>query len=179
MIYTYKNSTPKIPDSVFIAPNSTVIGDVEIGEDASVWFNTVIRGDVNEIRIGERTNIQDGSVLHVTLQEWPLNIGSNVTIGHGAILHGCSIEDYCLIGIGAKVLDGSRIGKFSLVAAGSLVLEGDKVPSNSLVAGVPAIVKRTLSGEEIEKIKRSADRYVGYKNSYLSGKFELTVKVDS
>ena len=172
MIDTYKNSTPKLPTSVFVAPNAAVIGDVEIGEDSSVWFNSVIRGDVHQIRLGARTNIQDGSLLHVTYQKWALEIGDNVTVGHGAILHGCTISSSCLIGMGARVLDGARVGEFSLVAAGSLVLQGDKVPSNSLVAGVPAIVKRTLTPEEVAQIKASAERYVNYKNSYLGGEFE-------
>lgn len=171
MIYSFKNEKPRIADSVFVAPNAIIIGAVEIGEHSSVWFNTVVRGDVNHIKIGERTNIQDGSILHVTYKEWPLQIGSNVTVGHGAILHGCTIEDNCLIGMGARILDGAHIGKFSLVAAGALVLEGDKVPENSLVAGVPAIVKRSLTEDEIERIRRSAERYVGYKQSYLDGKF--------
>ena len=122
MIYTYKNATPKLSKSVFVAPNAAVIGDVEIGEDSSVWFNSVIRGDVHQIRIGERTNIQDCSVLHVIYQKWALEIGDNVTVGHGAILHGCTISSNCLIGMGARVLDGARVGEFSLVAAGSLVL---------------------------------------------------------
>ena len=172
MIYTYKNATPKLPKSVFVAPNAAVIGDVEIGENSSVWFHSVIRGEVHRIRVGERTNIQDGSVLHVTYQKWALEIGDNVTVGHGAILHGCTISSNCLIGMGARVLDGARVGEFSLVAAGSLVLQGDKVPSNSLVAGVPAIVKRTLTAAEVEQIKASAERYVKYKNSYLGGEFE-------
>lgn len=174
MIYTYKNATPKLPKSVFVAPNVAVIGDVEIGEDSSIWFNSVIRGDVNQIRIGKRTNIQDGSVLHVTYQKWALEIGDNVTVGHGAILHGCTIRSNCLIGMGARVLDGAQVGEFSLVAAGSLVLQGDKVPSNSLVAGVPAIVKRTLTPEEIAQIKASAARYVKYKDSYMNGEFKLS-----
>lgn len=169
MIYSYKDTIPQIPDSVFIAPNSTVIGDVKIGKDSSVWFNTVIRGDVNNIDIGEKTNIQDGSVLHVTLEKWPLNIGSNVTIGHGVVLHGCTVSDNCLIGMGATILDGAKVGEYCLVAAGSLILEGTKIPSCSLVAGVPAIVKRTLSDDEVEKIKASAARYVTYKNSYMRG----------
>ncbi|MFQ5649630.1 MAG: gamma carbonic anhydrase family protein [bacterium] len=169
MTYTYQGKTPVIPKSVFVAPNATVIGDVEIGEHASIWFNAVLRGDVNYIKIGARTNIQDGCVLHVSIQVWPLHIGSNVTVGHGAILHGCTIEDHCLIGMGARVLDGARIGEFSLVAAGSLVREGDKIPKHSLVAGVPAVVKRTLSADEIRSIERSADRYVGYNKLYQQG----------
>ncbi len=167
MTYTYRNLRPEIPESVFVAPNATIIGDVKIGEDASIWFNTVIRGDVNWIRIGERTNIQDGCVLHVTLQKWPLQIGNNVTVGHGAILHGCTVQDCCLIGMGARVLDGAIIGEHSLIAAGSLVPEGEKVPKNSLVAGVPAVVKRALSSDEIRILERSAQRYVGYKQTYM------------
>lgn len=173
MIYTYKNATPKIPKSVFVAPKAIIIGDVEIGEDSSIWFNAVIRGDVNQIRIGKRTNIQDNSTLHVTYQKWSLEVGNNVTIGHGAILHGCSVGSNCLIGMGARILDGACIGEFCLVAAGSLVLQGDKVPSKSLVAGVPAIVKRTVTLEEIEQINASAERYLQYKNSYVKGEFKL------
>lgn len=167
MILPYKNITPKIPESVFVAPNATVIGDVEIGEDSSIWFNTVIRGDVHKIRIGARTNIQDGCVLHVTYQKYSLTLGNEVTVGHGAILHGCVIEEQCLIGMGARVLDGARIGKFSLVAAGSLVREGQEIPPQTLVAGVPAVAKRTLSEKEVETILQSAQRYVEYKNTYL------------
>lgn len=169
MIFSYKDQNPKFVNSVFIAHNATVIGDVKIGKDSSIWFNVVVRGDVNEISIGERTNIQDGSVLHVTFEKWPLYVGNHVTVGHGAILHGCTIEDHCLIGIGARVLDGAHIGNYCLVAAGALVREGDKVPNHSLVAGVPAIVKRSLTSEEIELIKRSSERYVDYKNTYLKG----------
>ncbi|MFQ5675244.1 MAG: gamma carbonic anhydrase family protein [bacterium] len=171
MNYHFKNAAPTIPDSVFIAPNATVIGDVIIGENSSVWFNTVIRGDVNRIRIGERTNIQDNSTLHVTYQKWGLEIGNNVTVGHGAILHGCTISSNCLIGMGARILDGAHIGKYSLVAAGSLVLQGEKLPSNSLAAGVPAVVKRSLTDEEIEQIDASAERYVGYKEVYRTREF--------
>jgi len=173
VICSYKNLSPKIPKSVFVAPNATVIGDVEIGEESSIWFNAVVRGDVNPIRIGACTNIQDSSILHVTLQKAILTIGSNVTVGHAAILHGCSIEDYCLIGMGARILDGACIGKYSLVAAGALVREGVSIPEHSLVAGVPAIVKRSLSLEEIELIKRSVERYVEYRKNYLDGGFKI------
>lgn len=172
MKYSYKNISPEIPESVFIAPNAIVIGDVVMGEDSSIWFQTVVRGDVNKIRIGARTNIQDGSVLHVTYNKWNLTIGNDVTVGHGSILHSCTIEDSCLIGMGARVLDGAHIGEFSLVAAGSLVREGDKVPRNSLAAGVPAVVKRSLTEEEIDRIKHSAQRYVEYKNVYLKKEFK-------
>lgn len=173
MRYSYQDVIPRVQRGVFIAQNAVVLGDVVIGEDSSIWFGAVVRGDVNSIRIGSRTNIQDGSVLHVTYEEWDLNIGNNVTVGHGAILHGCAIGDYCLIGMGARVLDGARIGDYCLVAAGSLVREGEKVPSSSLVAGVPAVVKRTLEPSEIEKIERSSQRYVAYKNDYMAGKYAL------
>ncbi|MFQ5708962.1 MAG: gamma carbonic anhydrase family protein [bacterium] len=172
MKYSYKGKIPQIHDSVFLAPNATIVGEVEIGADSSLWFNVVARADVNYIRIGEKTNIQDGSILHVTFEEWPLHIGNSVTVGHGAILHGCTVADYCLIGMGSRILDGAHIGSNCLVAAGSLVRENEKVPSNSLVAGVPAIVKRSLTSEEIERIKLSAERYVGYKNQYLQGGFK-------
>ena len=172
MLYSYDYLTPKVSDSVFIAPNATIIGNVEIGEDSSVWFNVVIRGDVNPIRIGSKTNIQDGSILHVTSQKSTLNIGNSVTVGHGAILHGCTIADNSLIGFGARILDGARIGRSCLVAAGSLVMQGEKVPANSLVAGVPAIVKRSLTPDEIKEIRHSSDRYVDYKQAYLEGGFK-------
>ncbi len=172
MIYSYKDCTPDISKSVFIAPNATIIGDIVIGEESSIWFNVVVRGDVNSVRIGSRTNIQDSAALHVTYQKAALNIGNNVTVGHAAILHGCSIEDHCLIGMGARILDGARIGRNCLVAAGALILQGDKVSSNSLVAGVPAIVKRSLTDEEIAEIQSSADRYVKYSATYLNNGFQ-------
>ncbi len=169
MLFSYNGAHPKIHPSVFIAATATIIGDVEIGEDSSVWFNVVARGDVNPIRIGQRSNIQDNATLHVTYQRSILTIGNRVTIGHAAILHGCTIEDDCLIGMGARILDGARIGRFSLVAAGALIREGENIPEHSLVAGVPAIVKRSLTLEEITLIKRSAERYVGYKQNYFNG----------
>lgn len=173
MRYSYNGVNPRIHETVFVAANAVVLGDVEIGVDSSIWFNAVVRGDVNSIRIGARTNIQDASVLHVTSGRWDLKIGDDVTVGHAAILHGCTVGDCSLIGMGARVLDGAKIGDHCLVAAGSLVREGKSVPDHSLVAGVPAVVKRTLEPEEIEKIKRSAEHYVAYKNDYLSGKYVL------
>ena len=167
MIIDYQGISPKIPDSVFIAPDATIIGNVEVGEDSSIWFHTVVRGDVNYIRIGRRTNIQDGCVVHVTVDTWPTFIGDGVTIGHGAIVHGCRIEDFCLIGMGARVLDGARIGRYSIVAAGSVVREGTEVPERMLVAGVPAVPKRRLSDEELAELEASAERYVEYKRTYL------------
>lgn len=168
MILPYKNIFPKFTSGVFIAPNATIIGDVEIGDESSVWFSTVIRGDVNYIRIGKRTNIQDLTMCHVTLNKWPLIIGSGVTIGHNAVMHGCVIRDFCLIGMGACVLDGAEIGHHSLIAAGALVRECEKIPEYSLVAGLPGQVKRKLTGAEIKNLEDSASRYVNYSRTYLA-----------
>jgi gamma-carbonic anhydrase len=166
MIHTYRGIKPTIHPSVYIAEGAQIIGDVEIGKESSVWFNTVIRGDVNYIRIGDRTNVQDNSVLHVTHDTYPLVIGSDVTIGHGAILHAATLKNCCLIGMGATVLDNATIGSYSLVAAGSLVLEHFEVPEGALVAGVPASVKRMLTPEEREQIAQSARNYVEYVKTY-------------
>lgn len=165
-IITYKGIAPTIDPSVFIAEGAHIIGDVVIGKDSSVWFNVVIRGDVNFIRIGERTNIQDNTVVHVTNKIFPTHIGSNVTIGHGAIIHACTIEDYTLIGMGAVILDDATIGKYSLVAAGAVVTMGMKVPEGVLVAGVPAKVVRPLTDDERKFLERSAQNYVDYVATY-------------
>ena len=143
----------------FIASGVQIIGKVQLGEYSSVWYNAVIRGDINYIKIGRETNIQDNCVLHVT-HELPVIIGEGVTVGHGAIIHGCVIEDECLIGMGAIILDGARIGKGSVVAAGALVRERMQVPPHSLVAGVPAVVKRTLDPSTIEMIREAGQHYV-------------------
>jgi carbonic anhydrase/acetyltransferase-like protein (isoleucine patch superfamily) len=166
MIIPYRGIKPRIDPSVFIAEGAQIIGDVEIGRHSSVWFNTVIRGDVHYIRIGERTNIQDNCVLHVTHNTYPLVIGSDVTVGHGAILHAATIKDRCLIGMGAKVLDNATVGPYALVAAGALVLEHFEVPEGTLVAGVPARIKRMLTEEERQQIVQSAQNYVGYVKTY-------------
>ena len=166
MIHTYRGIKPRIHPSVYVAEGAQIVGDVEIGKDSSVWFNAVIRGDVHFIRIGERTNIQDNSVLHVTHEKFPLVIGSDVTIGHGAIVHAATLKDCCLIGMGAKVLDDATVGPYSLVAAGALVLEHFEVPEGALVAGVPARVKRMLTQEEREQIAQSAHNYVEYVRTY-------------
>jgi carbonic anhydrase/acetyltransferase-like protein (isoleucine patch superfamily) len=166
MIIPYRGIKPRIDPSVYIAEGAQIIGDVEIGRDSSVWFNTVIRGDVHYIRIGERTNVQDNCVLHVTHDTYPLVIGSDVTVGHGAILHAATIKDRCLIGMGAKVLDNATVGPYALVAAGALVLEHFEVPEGALVAGVPARIKRMLTEEEREQIVQSARNYVGYVKTY-------------
>jgi len=167
-IISYNNRIPKLHESVFVADGAKIIGDVEIGEDSGIWFNVVIRGDVNFIHIGSRTNIQDNAVLHVTSKTAPLNIGSDITIGHGAVLHGCTIEDFCLIGMGAIVMDKAHIHRHSMVAAGTIVLEGFDVPEGMLVAGIPAKVKRALTEDERQFIRQSALNYVSYVQAYTS-----------
>jgi carbonic anhydrase/acetyltransferase-like protein (isoleucine patch superfamily) len=165
-IITFNNITPQIHPSAFLCEGVKIIGDVEIGENCSIWYNTVIRGDVNYIRIGKGTNVQDLSMLHVTNTRFPLNIGDFVTIGHSVSLHGSTIHSKCLIGIGAMVLDGSTVSSYSLVAAGALVREGFVVPVGKLVAGVPAKVIRDLTKEELEMIETNALHYVGYIEDY-------------
>ena len=166
MILPYQNISPKIHESVLIAEGAYIIGDVEIGKDSSIWFNTVVRGDVNYIRIGERTNIQDLTMVHVTYKKFPAFIGNDVSVGHSAVIHGCKIKDYVVIGMGAKLLDDSTISSFSIVAAGSVVKEGFVVPEGTLVAGVPAKVIRDLKPDEIEKIKQNAKNYLFYVKQY-------------
>ncbi len=165
-IITFKGITPKIHSSAFICEGARIIGDVEIGEDCSVWYNTVIRGDVHYIRIGDRTNIQDMSMLHVTNGKFPLNIGNDVLIGHSVSLHGCTLKDKCMIGIGAIILDGAVVNSHSLVAAGALVREGFEVPEGVLVAGVPAKVIRKLTDAEKDKIDYMVNHYVEYVRDY-------------
>ena len=166
MLIRYLGKEPKLHESVFVAEGAQVIGDVTVGRDSSLWFNTVVRGDVNFITIGERTNVQDNSVIHVTHEKFPTVIASSVTVGHAAIIHGCKIEDFCLIGMGAILLDGCKIGEHSLVAAGSLVREGFSVPAGSLVAGVPARVVRQLKNDELNRLEESAQHYVDYVSNY-------------
>jgi carbonic anhydrase/acetyltransferase-like protein (isoleucine patch superfamily) len=165
-IITYKSFTPKIHPSVFVCEGVRIIGDVEIGKDSSVWYNTVIRGDVHYIRIGEKTNIQDLCMLHVTNGKYPLNIGNEITIGHSVAIHGATIKDRCLIGIGAMVLDGAVVNSCSFVAAGALVKEGFVVPEGVLIAGVPGKIVRDLKPEEIDRITRSAVNYCAYTDDY-------------
>ena len=166
MIKPYDNITPKIRDSAFIADDAVVIGDVEIGEDASVWFGSIIRGDVNFIRIGARTNIQDATVIHVSSKTHSTILEDEITVGHRVTLHGCYVESGCLIGIGAILLDGVRVGKNSLVAAGSLLTPNSVIPPNSLVMGAPAKVKRGLTVEELAHLQRSWQNYVDLKEKY-------------
>lgn len=166
MILPYKGIYPKIDDSVFICEGVQIIGDVEIGKNSSVWFNTVIRGDVNYIKIGERTNIQDLSMLHVTYKKYPLVIGNDVTVGHSVTLHGCIVKDLVLIGMGAVLLDNCTVNSNSFIAAGTLVRENFEVPEGVLVAGVPGKIIRDLTTEEIAKIKKGSDNYLMYVNNY-------------
>jgi carbonic anhydrase/acetyltransferase-like protein (isoleucine patch superfamily) len=167
MIRTYRGRMPQIAPSAYIDPAAVVIGDVVIGDDSSVWPCAVIRGDVHYIRIGARTNIQDGSVLHVMKDLYPLILGDDVTVGHAVTLHGCTIESRCLIGMGSVILNNARIGAGSIVAAGTLVPEGMQVPPGSLVMGHPGKVRRPTTPEDLESIAQYAARYVGYKNIYL------------
>lgn len=162
VIIPFQGKSPKIAHDVFVAPFVSIIGDVEIGKNSSVWFNTVIRGDVNSIRIGEGTNIQDGSVLHVTGNTAPLNIGNGVTIGHKACLHGCTIQDYSLIGIGSTILDNAVVETNAMVAAGAVVTPGFIVPSGKLAAGIPAKIIRDLTQAEIDYFAVSARHYAEY-----------------
>jgi len=168
MILRFKDKYPLYDESVFIAENAVVIGDVVIGRDSGIWFSVVIRGDVNFIRIGERTNIQDGSVLHVTHKKHSLKIGNDVTVGHNATVHGCTVKDNVLIGMGAVILDNSIINSNSIVGAGSLIKENFTVPEGVLAAGVPAKVIRDLKDEEIAKIKQSALNYILYAREYMN-----------
>lgn len=165
-VYELDGRRPRIDPSVLLAPGSRVVGDVEVGEGSSLWFNTVVRGDVERVRIGRRTNVQDLSMVHVTHGLHPCLIGDDVTVGHQVTLHGCRILGRALIGMGAVLLDEVEVGEDSIVAAHSLVRVGFKVPPRTLVAGVPAMVKRDLKPEEVEEIARSAARYVEYAASY-------------
>src|SRR6476660_1115952 len=163
MIRPYRGILPRIHSTAFIDASAQVIGDVEIGEESSVWMCVVIRGDVNRIRIGRRSNVQDGSVVHVMKETHATIIGDNVTIGHAAVVHGCTVEDQCLIGMGAILLNGAHVGTQSIVAAGTLIVEGAKIPPRSLVMGSPGKVKRLLTHAEIGEIQMYADRYVQYR----------------
>jgi carbonic anhydrase/acetyltransferase-like protein (isoleucine patch superfamily) len=166
VLRSYRGVSPRVDPSAFVDESAQVIGDVEIGEESSVWMCAVVRGDVNRIRVGRRTNIQDGAIVHVQTGTHPTTVGDNVTIGHGAIVHGCTIDDQCLIGMGAIVLNGAHVGSGSIVAAGTLLVEGMRVPPKSLVMGSPGKVKRLLTHAEIADIQIYADRYVEYRKNY-------------
>jgi len=172
-IRNYQQHSPKIGDNVYIDPEACVIGDVKIGADSSVWPMTVIRGDVNSIRIGERCNIQDNSVLHVT-HDGPyvpggngLILGNDITIGHRVILHGCTLHDFCLIGMGATVMDGAVVEQDVIVGAGSLVTPNKQLKSGFLYTGCPVRQSRALTNDEIESLRYSSTHYVRLKNTYL------------
>ena len=167
MIKPFNTIHPKIHATAFVAHDAIIIGDVEIGEDASVWFGSIIRGDVNSIRIGARTNIQDATVIHVSSRTHSTVLEDNITVGHRVTLHGCHIESGCLIGIGAILLDGVRVGANSLVAAGSLLTPGTQIPPNSLVMGSPAKVKRELTSDELAYLDKSWQNYVELKKHYI------------
>jgi len=156
---------PQVPPSAFVAEGACLIGDVTLGQEASVWFNAVLRGDINRIQVGDRSNIQDGVIIHVT-HALPAVVGNDVTIGHQAVIHGCEVLDGCLIGMGAVVLDRARVGPHSLVAAGALVREGFVVPEGVLAAGVPARVVRPLTDDERASLLDSARHYVEYARSH-------------
>ena len=176
MVMKYKNYTPKLGKNSWVTETSSVIGDVTIGEDSAIWFGSVVRGDVHSIIIGDRTNIQDLSMIHTTHHKTverdmtngnPTIIGDDVTIGHRVMLHGCTIEDACLIGMSVTILDGAVIGKESIVGASSLVTKGKKFPPQSLIMGSPARFVRKLTEVEIKELYASAIRYVKFKDTYL------------
>jgi carbonic anhydrase/acetyltransferase-like protein (isoleucine patch superfamily) len=163
----YRGQLPRVHPTAFIDDSAQVIGDVDIGEESGVWMCAVVRGDVNLIRVGKRSNIQDGTIVHAMTGTHPTSIGDNVTIGHGALIHGCTIDHQCLIGMGAILLNGSHIGTQSIVAAGTLIVENMKVPARSLVMGSPGKVKRLLTHAEIAGIQSYAERYVAYRLEYM------------
>jgi carbonic anhydrase/acetyltransferase-like protein (isoleucine patch superfamily) len=165
----YAGKAPRIDAAAWLADDATVTGDVTLGPGASLWFGVVVRGDVNHVRIGARSNVQDLSVVHVTGGTHPTVIGEDVTVGHRVVLHGCTVHDRCLIGIGSVVLDGAEIGPEAIVGAGALVPPGMKVPPRTLVMGTPARVKRALTDEEVAHLRESAARYVEYAARYRRG----------
>ena len=167
MIRPYKGVLPRIPDTCYIDESAQVIGDVTLGEHASIWMCAVVRGDVNSIRIGSHSNIQDCSVLHGMLGRFTVELGEWVTVGHSVTLHGCAVEDRCLIGMGAVILNGARIGHDSIIAAGTLITEGTVIPPGSLVMGSPGKVRRQLSDEEKAGILVYGRNYLGYKEQYV------------
>lgn len=172
MIRSFQGRAPQIAASAYVDPQAVVIGSVVIAEDSSIWPSAVLRGDYHPIRIGARTSIQDGCVLHVQSEEYSVTVGDRVTVGHGVILHGCTVESDCLIGMGSILLNGCRIGSGSIVAAGSLVTERMQVPPRSLVMGSPAKIRRPLTEDERAQIALSADHYVEFKNAFKAERYE-------
>ncbi|MGC6434632.1 MAG: gamma carbonic anhydrase family protein [Crocinitomicaceae bacterium] len=162
-IITCRDKTPEIGENCFLAPTATLIGDVEMGSDCSIWFNAVVRGDVNSIKMGNKVNIQDGAVIHATYEKTKVNLGNNVSVGHNALVHGCNIDDNVLIGMGAIVMDNCHIESNCIIAAGAVLLEGTRVESGSVYAGVPAKKVKSLSKELFEgEVQRIANNYVMY-----------------
>lgn len=170
MLIKYKDTYPKLGNNCFIAEGAKIIGDVVCGDDCSFWFNSVTRGDVHYIKIGSKTNVQDNSVLHVTHDTHPLIIGKEVTIGHSVTLHGCTVEDRCLIGMGSIILDGAVIGEGSIIGAGTLIKEGQIIPPRSLVVGLPGRVVKQITDEQYERLIESADNYIKYSDNYRDTK---------
>ena len=158
---------PVVDSTAFVDPSAQVIGDVTLGAESGIWMNTVVRGDVNVIRIGARTNVQDGCVLHVTRRRYALTIGDDVTIGHGVIVHGCTLMNHSFIGMGATVMDGAVVGEFAMVGAGALVTQGKEIPPGTLAVGAPARVVRDLTEDEIQRIRQSAINYVRDRLDYM------------
>jgi carbonic anhydrase/acetyltransferase-like protein (isoleucine patch superfamily) len=167
MIRSYQGHTPKIPASCYVDISAQILGDVILGEHASVWMNAVVRGDVNSIRVGARSNVQDCAVLHGMRYIYPVIVGEWVTIGHNATVHGCVVEDACLIGMGARVLNNARVGEGSIIAAGTIVPENMVIPPRSLVAGIPGKVRRELDDEDRKMILKYAQNYLDYTEIYL------------
>ncbi|MBX9703330.1 MAG: gamma carbonic anhydrase family protein [Silvanigrellaceae bacterium] len=165
-VRSYQGIWPQIPESVFLADGARVIGDVVFEEDCSVWFNAIVRGDVNSIRIGKGTNIQDNAVIHCTFKKFATTIGAHVSIAHSAIIHGCEIEEGCLIGMSAIIMDGAHVGKNSIVGAGSLITQGSTIPEGSLVLGAPGKVVRKVTEKELEAIHATTVRYLNYKKGF-------------
>jgi len=173
LILPYLGKVPEIHPSAWISPTASIIGDVKIGAESSIWFGTIIRGDVNWIRIGDGVNIQDGAICHVLIDTAPLVIEDRVSIAHGVIVHGCTLKKGCLVGIGAKVLDHSVVGEGSLVAAGSVVREGQIIPSGELWAGIPAVKKRNLTEDERKSLLDTAERYIAYRLHYMGSDVKI------
>lgn len=171
MIKPFQNLRPKIHETAFVTDDAIIIGDVEIGAEASVWFGSILRGDVNFIRIGARTNVQDGTIIHVSRETHSTVLEDEVTVGHRVTLHGCHVETGCLIGIGSTILDGARVGRNSLVAAGSLITPNTNIPPRSLVMGSPARVKRELSDDEIKDLEKFWRNYVTLSRIYKGETF--------
>lgn len=167
MIRPFAGKLPAVPSSCYVDDSAQLLGDVELGAEASVWMNAVLRGDVHSIRVGARSNVQDNAVLHGQRGVWPVVVGERCTIGHGAIVHGCVLGDDVLVGMGAVILNGARVGAGSIIAAGAVVTEGTQIPAGSLVAGVPGKVRRTLNSTDLDLIRSYAQNYVEYTAIYL------------